>query len=275
MQAKKGLSAASCCREDLTGWQDETSCSSDDEIPHVRLSSALAEHAASAAAGGLMQAENALSLKPLLTSGDRTGSERLPPALACEASATSECPPGHAGQCAPCPGSPREPPLPPSSCSSADGRSSMSSYCSARASSVFSRASCDEEIVDWATATSGTTMQYSRSSLDGPSSRRRSSDGWSYFEGRASFEGRPSFEGKPPLPMKRADTVESISSIPTVIKVPETDVMDGQCPGCGSMTVCCCKVTLLVYACIGVSMSACCLPKRLNRSSGKLANRKL
>ena len=62
------LSVRLPCREDLTGWRDEASYSSDDEIPHVQLSSALA---AQSPAGVTVMAENALTLKPLLTSAEQ------------------------------------------------------------------------------------------------------------------------------------------------------------------------------------------------------------
>ena len=223
---------ALCCREDLTGWQDEASCSSDDELPQPRLSGALSGQAAQ-----VLQAENALSLKPLLMPVERRSSGQLPPLppslgrLASEPEVPPELP---SGSCPPCPGSPTEPPLPPSTRSSVDGRSSLSSYRSVQADSVFSRASSDGQSTDWATALSGTTActSYSRSSLDGYSSRRGSTDG------RPSFEGRPPLSG---LALKRADTADSsiLSTAPDPI---QTGVLEGQCPGCGSLSECCCKV---------------------------------
>ena len=214
----------------MTGWQDEASCSSDDEVPQPHLSSVLSGQAAQ-----VLQAENALSLKPLLTSVERRGSGQLPPLppklgrLASEPELLAELP---GGLCQRCPGSPTEPPLPPSTRSSVDG--SISSYRSVQASSIFSRASSDGQSTDWLTALSGTTAytNCSRSSLDGCSSRRGSTDG------RPSFEGRPSLPG---LSLKRADTADgSINS--TAPESVQTGLLEGQCPGCGSLSECCCKV---------------------------------
>ena len=107
------LSVRLPCREDLTGWRDEASYSSDDEIPHVQLSSALA---AQSPAGVTVMAENALTLKPLLTPAEQAPLGALPPLLPTLAETGSPERPCK------CPGSPTEPPLPPSSRSSADGR---------------------------------------------------------------------------------------------------------------------------------------------------------
>ena len=221
------------CREDLTGWQDEASCSSDDETPQARLSSALSGQVAQ-----VLQAENALSLKPLLASAERRNSGQLPPlfpSMGRQGSESEFLPKLPGGFCPPCPGSPTEPPLPPSTRSSVDGRSSMSSYRSVQAGSVFSRASSDCQSTDWETAlssTTGYTVLNSRSSLDGCSSRRGSTD------------GRPSLDGRPPLPglhMKRADTADS-SIMSAVPESSQTGLLEGQCPGCGSLSECCCKV---------------------------------
>lgn len=215
----------------MTGWQDEASCSSDDETPQARPPSALSGQAAQ-----VLQAENALSLKPLLASAERRNSGHLPPlppSLGRQASVPEFMPELPGGFCPPCPGSPTEPPLPPSTRSSVDGRSSMSSYRSVQAGSVFSRASSDGQDTDWATALSSSTgFLNSRSSLDGFSSRRCSTD------------GRPSFEGRPPLPgllLKRVDTADS-SVLSTAVEPIQTGVLAGQCPGCGSLSECCCKV---------------------------------
>ena len=224
---------AFCCREDLTGWQDEASCSSDDEIAQPRLPSALSGQAAQ-----VVQAGNALSLKPLLTSVERRNSGHLPPlppSLGRQASEPELLPELPSGFCPPCLGSPTAPPLPPSTRSSVDGRSSLSSYRSVQAGSVFSHASSDGQDTDWATALSSTTaytILNSRSSLDGCSSRRCSTD------------GRPSFEGRLPLPgllLKRTDTADS-SVTSTAPEPVQTGVLEGQCPGCGSLSECCCKV---------------------------------
>ena len=218
-------------REDLTGWQDETSCSSDDELPHVKLSSAMANQGSQA--GGLIHAENALTLKPLLTSAEQRGSDQLPPlppTLARETGTSDHLPVLPSRQCPPCPGSPTQPPLPPSSRSSVDGRSSMSSYMSAQATSIFS----DTQSSDWVTALSSFTAA-SRSSLDGSSSRRGSTDG------RSSFEGRPPLHG---LPFKRVELGYN-SSTSAASQLVQAGLLDGQCPGCGSMNECCCKVSIL------------------------------
>lgn len=222
------------CREDLTGWRDEASCSSDDEIPHVKLSSPLPSEGS---AGNLLQAENALSLKPLLTSAARGNApNQLPPlphALAKQAGDLDFLRPA-----CPCPGSPTEPPLPPSTRSSVDDRSSMCSYRSAVAESMASRASSDAHAVDWAAAESsirGGTPQHGRSSLDGISVVRRSTDG------RSSFEGRPPLPGQP---ARRAEVAEALRAAACAAEPMQSSLLEGQCSGCGSMTACCCKVRL-------------------------------
>ena len=196
-------------------------------------------------AGGLIHAENALTLKPLLTSVEQQGSDQLPPLppnLARETGTSDYLPVLPSRQCPPCPGSPTQPPLPSSSRSSVDGRSSMSSYMSAQATSIFS----ETQSSDWVTALSSLTTA-SRSSLDG-SSRRGSTDG------RSSFEGRPPLHG---MPFKRVE-VGYNSSTSAASKLVQTGLLAGQCPGCGSMNECCCKVSiqrklwLLLCPCIHV-----------------------
>ena len=70
-------------------------------------------------------------------------------------------------------------------------------------------------------------------------------------EGWASCQGRPSLEGRPPLPgqlLRRANTAESAASAADSTNTlaqhepVQAGIMDGQCPGCGLLSGCCCKV---------------------------------
>ena len=108
-----------------------------------------------------------------------------------------------------------------------------------------------------------------RPSLDGWSSHEgvhtllgQQSEGRASFEGRlpqpaqqaegwAPREGRPSLEGRPPLPgqqLRRAHPAESTApeaysaSAPAQEEPAEAGIADGQCPGCGLLSGCCCKV---------------------------------
>ena len=127
----------------------------------------------------------------------------------------------------------------------------------------------------WAGRSSLDNLSSRRRSTEG----RASLDGWSsneerpallgqQHEGRASFEGRlsqpaqqaegqapcqgrPSLEGRPPLPgqlLRRANTAESTVSVVNIASTPaqeepaQAGIADGQCPGCGSMSSCCCNV---------------------------------
>ena len=110
-----------------------------------------------------------------------------------------------------------------------------------------------------------------RPSLDGWTSHegghtllRQQSEGRASFEGRlpqaaqqaegwAPREGRPSLDGRPPLPgqqLRRVIPAESAvpeanSARASAQEAPaEAGIADGQCPGCGLLSGCCCKVGL-------------------------------